>query len=587
MTGERISRIHQEQHKLRPGQIIQGKILKIYPDNKAQIQLGGQKMIAQLEASLSIEGRYHFQVQTSEGTVHLKVLGEALHSESQSKKVARNLLEQLGLKTTKNKIALVNRMINANIPFDRTQLKNAFQLMDNIKPKGQAQQVLIEMIARKLPITENVFNALDANHRTDLTTKMRETLQQLKSSTDLTIKMEQIVGPPVSEKVSLIRQISADNTNNKQGIFQILRSVGLLNKAVDFTTWKSVWDHQEAVVKQNGTSIGASDMKIPFQLNSQAVVGAMEQVSSNKQALVINSQTILTLFESKIRQTIVNNTVLAQKDFINLKEQLFQQISPHLPVEFEQAISTMSNNRVQLEHVLSLLNTFSDQRTYTQLTAALTSVKLDNLFSNASPKEQFLQQINQVLQNTGLSYENTIATQLNENNQSIKSMILQLVQHSEGTIQEKAGQLLTVINGMQLNSVNESANFIQAAIQIPAEKLGLAEDMELEFESRKTDDGKIDPDYCRILFYLNLEHLKQTVIDMNIQKRSISVTIYNDEYSKLKDHTKAIQPVLTQGLDSLNYHLSSVHFKELQKQKTSIDRTSTYQTSYRGVDYRV
>ncbi len=581
-----MSKIHQEQQKLRPGQIIQGKILKIYPDNKAQIQLGSKNLIAQLEASLSIEGRYHFQVQSSEETIHLKVLGEEL--QSQSKSVAWNLIEQLGLKTTKSNIALVNKIISQGISFDRTQLKNALQLLDTIKHKGPAQQELVEMIKRNLPITENVFNALNSKNSTDLTTQMRELLKQLKPSTDLTFKMEQIINPPVSEKVSLTRQINADNTSNRQQIFQVLKSVGLLDKAVDFATWKSAWGQPKAILEKNGTSTHSLDMKIPFHLNTNVIVKAMEQVVLNKQALVTHSEEILNLFENKLRQKVVADTVLTQKEFTDLKEQLFQKITPHLSAASEQSIRVLSNNSLHLEHVLSVLKTFSDQRTYTQLTTALSSIKLDNLFTNASPKEQFLQQINQVLQYTGLSYENNIATNLKEDNKSIKSMLLQLLQHSDGTIQEKAGQLLHFINGMQLNSVNESANFIQASMQIPAEKLGLTKDMELEFESRKTADGKIDPDYCRILFYLNLEHLKQTVIDMNIQKRSVSVTIYNDEYPKLKDYTQSIQPVLSQGLDALNYHLSSIHFKALQEQKkTGTDRIKPYQSSYQGVDYRI
>ncbi|WP_087972924.1 hypothetical protein [Oceanobacillus rekensis] len=586
IIGEKMSKIHQEQQKLRPGQIIQGKILKIYPDNKAQIQLGSKNLIAQLEASLSIEGRYHFQVQSSEETIHLKVLGEEL--QSQSKSVAWNLIEQLGLKTTKSNIALVNKIISQGISFDRTQLKNALQLLDTIKHKGPAQQELVEMIKRNLPITENVFNALNSKNSTDLTTQMRELLKQLKPSTDLTFKMEQIINPPVSEKVSLTRQINADNTSNRQQIFQVLKSVGLLDKAVDFATWKSAWGQPKAILEKNGTSTHSLDMKIPFHLNTNVIVKAMEQVVLNKQALVTHSEEILNLFENKLRQKVVADTVLTQKEFTDLKEQLFQKITPHLSAASEQSIRVLSNNSLHLEHVLSVLKTFSDQRTYTQLTTALSSIKLDNLFTNASPKEQFLQQINQVLQYTGLSYENNIATNLKEDNKSIKSMLLQLLQHSDGTIQEKAGQLLHFINGMQLNSVNESANFIQASMQIPAEKLGLTKDMELEFESRKTADGKIDPDYCRILFYLNLEHLKQTVIDMNIQKRSVSVTIYNDEYPKLKDYTQSIQPVLSQGLDALNYHLSSIHFKALQEQKkTGTDRIKPYQSSYQGVDYRI
>lgn len=76
LTGEKLAKVTQTEQRLRPGQIVQGKILKIFPENKAQIQLGGQNMIAKLEAALSIGNTYHFQVQTSDEMIYLKVLSE-------------------------------------------------------------------------------------------------------------------------------------------------------------------------------------------------------------------------------------------------------------------------------------------------------------------------------------------------------------------------------------------------------------------------------------------------------------------------------------------------------------------------------
>ncbi|ALX47452.1 hypothetical protein AOX59_01850 [Lentibacillus amyloliquefaciens] len=68
LSGNRItpSAIFNSSQLLRPGQIIQGNIVKIYPDQKAQIQLGTHKMTAQLETSLTVSARYHFQVQPSD-----------------------------------------------------------------------------------------------------------------------------------------------------------------------------------------------------------------------------------------------------------------------------------------------------------------------------------------------------------------------------------------------------------------------------------------------------------------------------------------------------------------------------------------
>ena len=40
-------------------------------------------------------------------------------------------------------------------------------------------------------------------------------------------------------------------------------------------------------------------------------------------------------------------------------------------------------------------------------------------------------------------------------------------------------------------------------------------------------DGKIDPDFARILFYLDLESIDKTIIDMQVQNSVVSVTVFN------------------------------------------------------------
>ena len=47
---------------LRNGQIVQGEILKIYPDNKAEIRIGTHRFIAETNTPLVIGKRYFFQV---------------------------------------------------------------------------------------------------------------------------------------------------------------------------------------------------------------------------------------------------------------------------------------------------------------------------------------------------------------------------------------------------------------------------------------------------------------------------------------------------------------------------------------------
>ena len=67
----------------------------------------------------------------------------------------------------------------------------------------------------------------------------------------------------------------------------------------------------------------------------------------------------------------------------------------------------------------------------------------------------------------------------------------------------------------------------QLVMQVPLEFFGKRIDATLQWNGRMKEDGKIDPDFARILFYLDLHSLEKTIIDMQVQNRIVSVTVFN------------------------------------------------------------
>src|SRR5699024_2746436 len=148
-------------------------------------------------------------------------------------------------------------------------------------------------------------------------------------------------------------------------------------------------------------------------------------------------------------------------------------------------------------------------------------------------------------------------------------------------------KLLQHIQGLQLQSVNETQTMLQVNLQIPAERLGLIQDLQLEFEGKKNKEGKIDTDFCRILFYLNLNRLGETVIDVTIQNRAISLTVFNNK-KELPILTKALKNKLETNLEKLDYHLSSLTFKRLEETSRSVEQNEeNVMESSQGVDFRI
>ncbi|MGY0691541.1 hypothetical protein ACW2QC_01965 [Virgibacillus sp. FSP13] len=575
------SNIQESQPVLRQGQIIQGKILHLYPNNKAKIQLGTKNLIAQLEASLTTGESYHFQVQATGDLVRLRVLGYQLKGQVQQN--VESLLKKLGLKSTKQHIALLKLLMTEKIPFDKEQLVKAFQLIDATNNKIQARQIAKEMIAHKLPLTDSVFQALHTNRTSGFSDQMKALLFQLKQDTNQTPVQHQLMKQlssmterPTDGRAAFMKHIMNEVDQNRPQFFNMLKQAGVVNTEVSFASWKAEWG------KVNEHFNRTSNVALPYQLDYETSVKKLEVFNKK---ISQDVKQFLKNWTKEIGQALQKHTNLTHGEFAVLKQQIKKTLLPVLTNNQAQQIQKhVQNNLESLQHLLTTFESMHNNQVNTKVDQLVANAKGNENVYLLNPRDQFLQQVWQVLRFTGLNYENQIQ---NENQSTtIKSMLIQLLQHSDGVTHDRSQQLLHFINGLQINSVHDSANFIQASIQLPGEKLALNQDVQLDFTGKKTEKGEISPDYCRILFYLDLTNWKETVIDMNVQKRSVAITIFNDQ-DQLHDQTQALKPVLKESLKALNYHLSIVTFKPLKGIKSTDIITNNQSLSAQGVDFRV
>jgi hypothetical protein len=111
-------------------------------------------------------------------------------------------------------------------------------------------------------------------------------------------------------------------------------------------------------------------------------------------------------------------------------------------------------------------------------------------------------------------------------------------------------------------------------------------DLSIQWSGRKLKDGKMDPDHCRILLFVNLEHIGDLFVDLFIQNRIISISCVSEK-NDLKKVTAAIIPQLKEKLSNLNYQLSSLSFEQSADFIKNVISTSNKRESYGGVDYRI
>lgn len=586
LTRERLFAVTETQRRLQPGQITQGEILKIYPNNKAQIQLGTQTMVAQLEASLSIGERYHFQVQSTDEFIHLKVIGDRLTKQTETN--ARNLLNALSLKVNNEKADFVQTLMNEKVPFDRKRLVQAFKLMEQMDKKSGAKDIIRQIFARGLPLETSVFKAIHATRVNGFSDEMKGLLHQLRQvpattplHQTLVNQLSQLIERPAMTEVVFAEQILSGSTSEQQHLLSIVKNLSLIDKHIDLTSW------------QHSLLTSAKEKQPPLQTNEVNLRQALRQMNTNGVRLQVEAQQFLEKWGQLIQRSATTDTPLTEKEFSQIKNKLTRNILPFLTTEHGDRLQSISNNRMQMTTLHTLLQTLSNEQTFTKTDQLLTAVKQQEMFLNSSIKEQLLIQIQQVLSSTGLSYEHTLLQNMAEEEQvaTIKSLLIQLTQQADGTLNERAQQLLHLINGLQLQSMNESNNFIQASLLVPGEKLHLNNDLYLDFESKKKADGKVDPDYCRILFYLDLSNLKETIIDMNIQKRLVTITIFN-EYGLPENGWEPLQQTLRENLSLIDYQLFTVSFKPLhqldsKRQSNTSLQSSASEHSYEGFDYRI
>ncbi|MEN1966892.1 hypothetical protein WMZ97_02340 [Lentibacillus sp. N15] len=562
--------------ELKQGQIIQGKVLQLYPNHKALMQLGSQKMVAQLEAALTTGSTYYFQVQATDDVIRLSVLGDKLKNQMPDNVI--NLLQQLGFKTTKQSKALVELLITEKVPFNKDQLTKALHLVQHAQNQVHARQAVKEMMVRTLPMTKAVFQAMYSKRINGLTEQIRAFIQQVKPDTNANSLQQQIVNhlsnlvnQATTQRDVFVKHAMTEIAQDDRTLFAFAKAKGMLDKSVDFTKWKQAWMiHQER-------HTFTSSFPLPFNMNDDTLLKMLGQ--ADKQTAKELQQ-----WAGLLRQSLQNNKPLPDAAFTVLKQELNQQLVPKLTNEQIQLFTQYTHNHPEsLRNLLSILEAMANVQADPKLESLYSNMKQALPVTWLHPKELFLQQVKQVLQFVGLNYEHQLLQK--DQMMTIKSMLIQLLHNSDGSIHEQSQQLLHHINGLQIHSVQESANFIQASMQLPGEKLGLLRDIQLNFEGKKTNTGEISTDYCRILFYLDLAHVKETVIDMNVQKRSIAVTIYNS-YSQLNEHISALKPMLKEGLNQLDYHLSTVALKPLKETENKTDGPDE-SFSAQGVDYRI
>ncbi|MEK3699120.1 DNA ligase [Paenibacillus sp. FSL R10-2199] len=175
---------------------------------------------------------------------------------------------------------------------------------------------------------------------------------------------------------------------------------------------------------------------------------------------------------------------------------------------------------------------------------------------------------------------------------TLKGVLLQVLGSSEvpPAVKEAAGQLVQQLTGQQLllNS-DRTAPFAQVTMFLPLRGQDGQETASVHIQSRRGRKGELDAANCRLWFDLDMKQLGQTMVDVQVVDRIVSLKLHNNEPWVL-ELLEGRRADIKTAVESIGYQLSSLRTEPLPELSTAAApaKQSDYvPDSYKGVDYRI
>ncbi|WP_079525174.1 hypothetical protein [Solibacillus isronensis] len=616
---------------LRQDQVFHGTIKQLYPNQMAEVQVGNQKLMAKLEVPLKLGDAHFFQVTATNPQTELKVVTGPMSQSMTAGQQMSQLLETMNLPKSNEMQQVLSHFMKAQLPLAKEQLIAAESWMKNLPAgvdKNNALHALQRMVELKMPFTNTVFQALTQGIKTDGMSANLANLAQLLATqaggneaikSSLLQQIDLLAKPLNNETGGILLARATQNLlDNNSPIASKLQSLtlfkeaGILPQNATLQNWQTV-NHQGNQQTMNPVQAAATPLlKETGQMLQQIGQTSPEQIKPTIEQVKawINNESLLSSAQKQQLQQLLSRfeQLPASKPAV---EALVNQLRQQLTNAYSENVTTrlfMQNDQglSAKDQLLTLLKPdvnlpIADQllRNLVKVTADSPQPVMQSAFTQAEGQVQAAvdsrameQAIKTVLKGLGVSYEAALANKAGDIQaiaQQMKPQLLALLQDVQTpiAIKDAAEMVMARLNGMQLNS-GENGHQHQLVMQVPLDFFGKKMDATLQWNGRMKEDGKIDANFARILFYLNMETLQQTVIDMQVQNRVVTINIYND-MPNLDSLATSLKGTLKAGLLEKDYALSGLFIKPFGEQtgKTVTKLSNKQEDEQGGVDIRV
>lgn len=581
--------------ELRIGQIVTGVVLQMLGEQDALVKIGDVQVRAKLEAPLTQGQVTMLQVQpeTTGSQIVLKPLQSAAPI---TENTVSALLRDFGLKATATNRQLVQLLHKEGIPLQQEQVR-AFADLAKAAPASVVQenwqQASIIAIRKGLPLSRETVQAL---HQVMFGKPPMALLQDLKS---------QIARYMPSGHGNEPLSVSAGEKGGIPALLlqQVQETVNRLQTSANPIEWGQPAAFKEAKV---GFQQSLQRAVMPQQLSSggqQTNIVTEEVNNSNK----VNNEAVKTHSTQSSHST---QSASLQGEKGNLPVvRMPNTLGSSLPVLEEKLVN--GTKQPIIDRPLpeqAALSTESKPEPPTRAT-----------ISNPRDAGGILE----ILKTLGLDYEHNILTALNKTKNSLPSMQPEtlvsastldselknmdnfkamLLQISESdavppVMKETAQQLIQQLTGQQLFMMSDRTQlFSHVTLFLPLQFSSGEQAAVIHIQSRKGKRGGLDAQNCRLLFDLHMKSLGETIVDVQVVKRMVSLQIHND-HPQISALLNSAKEEISASLNKVGYQLitmKTVPFPQVQSadpnrgQGANALHTAAYSPKpYKGVDMRI
>lgn len=190
---------------------------------------------------------------------------------------------------------------------------------------------------------------------------------------------------------------------------------------------------------------------------------------------------------------------------------------------------------------------------------------------------------------------------------TLKGLLLQIMNDNElpSGLKDTMQQAVQQITGQQLLlTPDRSAPFAQVTMFVPFRDENGQQTASVHIQSRRGSRGQLDADNCRLLFDLAMKGMGNTLLDVQVVDRVVSLNVHND-HPAVQLLIEQYRDEITGALQQTGYQLLSLKFNPYPRPSDRVKQSQTEGTAgadsvksqqlkslvqtkpYKGVDFRV